>query len=200
MKKVTTIFLCVLMLAALSGSKAEAASGIKAGDVIPFGAYSWRALDVQDGKALLLCEFALGAGEYNEEYTAVTWETCTLRLFLNEGFYNEFSAEEKARIAETMLSNNDNPLFGTSGGNDTNDKIFLLSIEEVEKYFGGSGQLDNSALIAMSSNGAASAWWLRSPGVGETSAVSVSEDGEFDFYGEVDSMSKDIRPALWLIL
>ena len=200
MKKITKVFLCVFMLAALFAYGAEAASGIKVGDIIPFGAYSWRVLDVQDGKALLLSELALGVGEYNEKFTAVTWETCTLRLFLNEGFYNEFSAEEKARIAETTLPNNDNPLFGTSGGNDTSDKIFLLSIEEVKKYFGDSGQLDNSALIALSSNGAASEWWLRSPGVSETSAASVSEGGEFDFYGEATSMSKDIRPALWLTL
>ena len=127
-----------------------------------FGGYNWRVLDVQDGMALLLSENVLekrGYHEPNVEITlenmmtshslnqylkkGITWENSTLRQYLNNEFYNKFSSKEKTQIAETRLVNNNNPWYGTDGGNDTTDKIFLLSIEEVVKYFGDSGDLRN---------------------------------------------------------
>ena len=74
---------------------------------------------------------------YHNIQVSISWEKCTLRHYLNGAFYNyKFSKEEKLRIVETMIPNNNNPWLGTSGGNATNDKVFLLSIEEVVKYFG----------------------------------------------------------------
>ena len=73
---------------------------------------------------------------YNEEWTDVTWETCTLRTWLNEDFYTTaFSKKERGYIAETLVKNEDNPEYGTVGGNDTRDKVFLLSIGEATTYF-----------------------------------------------------------------
>ncbi|MCL1987589.1 MAG: DUF6273 domain-containing protein, partial [Firmicutes bacterium] len=89
---------------------------IKIGEIIPFSAYNWRVLDVQKNQALLLSDLILEERPYHREYTAITWENCTLRHYLNNDFYNKLS--EKSRIAQRKISNKDNQWFGTSGGND----------------------------------------------------------------------------------
>jgi len=126
-------------------------------------------------------------------------------------------AEEKALIEETTIQNNDNPWYGISGGQDTKDMIFLLSIEEVVKYFGDSGQLKNrpaeyayyindqynSARIAKNAYGNALWWWLRSPGSHSDGAAYVSSDGEIyvlGFFVKVSNFTGGTRPALWLNL
>jgi hypothetical protein len=112
------------------------------GDKIKFGGYDWIVLDVQGGKALILTEKVLFHLSYDASYAeVVTWADCSVRTYLNEYFYDSFSAADKVRIAETRNVNKDNPWHGTDGGADTTDKVFLLSIEEVVKYFGDSGQL-----------------------------------------------------------
>ena len=71
---------------------------------------------------------------YNTESTEVTWETCSLRQWLNNDFYNTaFNESERKLIETTTLSNPDNP-FGGKGGNNTDDKVFCLSMEEVYSY------------------------------------------------------------------
>ena len=127
------------------------------GDIVYLGTYEqdnnlengqepikWEMLDIQDGKALLISKYALDCQPYNEEWEDVTWETCTLRAWLNQEFLNTaFSPEEAATITETTLVNNDNPRWDTDGGNDTTDKIFLLSLDEIEQYYGiGSDEWD----------------------------------------------------------
>lgn len=66
-----------------------------------------------------------------------------MRTYLNGEFYNSFSDADRERIIKVTNQNNDNPWYGTSGGNPTTDKVFLLSIDEVVKYFGDSGQREN---------------------------------------------------------
>ena len=187
-------------------------------DEIKFGRYSWRILttDRQNGKALLLSEKIIEQRKYENCLENTTWATCTLRHYLNGAFYDRFSKEEKLQIVETMIPNNNNPWYGTSGGNATNDKVFLLSIEEVVEYFGDSGQLRNipslktlgisdrynSVRQAKDYSGSGSWWWLRSPGGEDTSyAAFVYEDGRVSIKGA--SVLEDfggVRPALWLNL
>ena len=85
---------------------------------------------------MLISKYGLDAKPYNEKITGITWESCTLRKWLNNDFLNAaFSAEERAIISKTRVTADENPEYDTSPGNDTNDKIFLLSITEVNKYF-----------------------------------------------------------------
>jgi len=147
----------------------------KAGDKISIGGYSWQVLDVQSGRALVLCDIVIELRQYNRNFIDVTWETSTLRQFLNSDFYNRFSAEEKNYITETKIHNNKNPWFDTKAGAETNDRVFLLSLGEVVKYFGDSGWLAsrpdearriddeyNSARIARDADGTDS-WGSLSP-------------------------------------
>ena len=116
---------------------ARAPSGNGHFDVLEFGGIDWLVLDVKDGKALIISDNVLFSTTYGKK----TWEACTLRAYLNESFYQGFTESDRARILPTTLKNPDNQWYGAAGGNDTNDYIFLLSIEEAVEYFGDSGEL-----------------------------------------------------------
>lgn len=114
---------------------------VPSGGKIRFGNYDWFVLDKQDGKTLIITEKVIEKRAYHSEETAITWETCELRKYLNNEFFNSFNEAERERIIEVANENPDNPWYGTHGGNPTLDKIFLLSIDEVVRYFGDSGQI-----------------------------------------------------------
>lgn len=187
------------------------------GDIINFGGIKWRILDVQDDRKLLLSEYVLFERAYHETHEAVTWATSTIRRYLNNNFYNRFSQAERTRIVETRLENNNNPWFSAGvGGNDTNDKIFLLSVDEVVRYFGDSGGIQNwtreqrtfnNALtdqynglrIAYDQYGEAAMWWLRTPGFNRDVATGIRPNGDIYIDGAIVSVSVfGVRPAMWL--
>ena len=190
----------------------------KVGEIIPFGNNDWRVLEVINGKALILSESVIAYKKYNKVYEGVTWETCTLRQYLNGEYYGSFSDDDKNCIEKELVVNKDNQWFGTDGGKNTNDWVFLLSLEEIVKYFGDSGQLKNknpksgariddqynSARIAKDADDKACWWWLRSPGSDCSSAAGVSPDGGVDVSGDavIDAGASfgGVRPALWLNL
>jgi hypothetical protein len=189
---------------------------------VSFGKYKWRVLDVRDGKALLLSENILEERKYHHEYVSITWEQCDLRSYLNGEFLRTFAQEEQGRVATVSNINEDNQwlnLDNSSAGNDTKDKIYLLSITEVVKYFGDSGQLEKNSsdddpnlFISDQYNDARkvkygedwSWWWLRSPGGSSYGAAVVSIEGDIwlgslaGFYVHSDGVG--VRPALWLNL
>jgi len=185
-------------------------------EIIPFSGYIWRVLDVQNNQALILSELVLKSHAYNEQNIGITWEKCTLRYYLNNYFYNKLS--DKNKIVERTISNKNNQWYGTAGGNDTTDHIFLLSLEELVQYFGDSGQLRrnwqltgdvsewyfddefNEKRIAKDANGAPAWWWLRSPGCNSDVAATVFMDGGVCVGNNGGSVSAvgGVRPALWL--
>ena len=116
-------------------------ASVSAGETITFGGNDWLVLEVSDGKALLLSEGIIEKRPYHRTYADITWKGSDLREYLNGEYYNSFAPEDRERIAETLVTNADNPWFGTPGGNDTTDRIFLLSLDELVQYFGDSGQL-----------------------------------------------------------
>lgn len=183
--------------------------------IITFAGYDWRVLEVQkNNKALLLSEKVLERRAYNEQENEITWEQCTLRSYLNGAFYESLGTE-KSEIIDSCIVNASNPWLGTAGGNNTIDKIFLLSLEEVVQYFGDSGQLKyknpkskywiddqyNAERKAYDADGKVSWWWLRSPGIYSFFAGRVSADGNIHLYGNyVHLDSGGVRPALWVKL
>lgn len=108
---------------------------------IHFGKYDWYILNKQADRMFIITEKVIEKLPYHYEKNEITWENCDLRKYLNGEFYNSFNENERNRIIEVVNENPDNPWYGTSGGNVTVDKIFLLSIDEVIKYFGDSGQI-----------------------------------------------------------
>lgn len=172
-------------------------------ETVRFGDLSWKVLDKSSdgGKVLLLSEDIVEERPYHDDEGVgpdLTWEASDIRAYLNSSFIvRHFSEEEKSRICDTELENNDNPVFGTNGGNDTIDKVFLLSIEEAWEYeYTGDLFVDGEL------------WWLRSPGDSGDAPAFVSDEYEEGEDGEetcVCARSNDgatapygVRPALWV--
>ena len=194
---------------------------VKVGDIITFGNYwqgkdksagkqpvEWQVLDVKDGKALIISKYGLINHEYNKKCTDVTWETCTLRKWLNDTFIKDiFSAEEMKAVMLSYVSADKNPRYNTYQGNYTKDKLFLLSIKEVEQYFVSDEErlckLTEYAVNngAYENNHGYGRWWLRSAGEDCYNATYVFDDGSVLFYGsDVDDDDSSVRPAFWLNL
>lgn len=74
---------------------------------------------------------------HNDERADTCWADCTLRAWLNGEFLQcAFTEEERSRIAQVLLANEDNPDYGTDGGPGTTDSVFCLSLAEVPILFG----------------------------------------------------------------
>ena len=200
-------------------------SSVEVGDVYTFGAYQqdnntsngkepikWLVLAKEDNKILLISEKALDCQKYIDPWTGVTWETCSLRKWLNSTFLNAaFSAVEQKKIVSTTVSADKNPNYSTDPGNATTDKVFLLSIDEVEQYFDNDEVRKCIPTAYAIANGADTSnsytkggavtcwWWLRSPGDDPYCAAGVCRDGEVVSYGfSVDAGNVCVRPALWI--
>ena len=194
------------------------------GEYITFGKYEqdndtsngaepieWLVLDNQGDKMLVISRYGLDCQPYNTIYTGITWETCTLRNWLNSEFYNTaFSDSEKASVITTTVENPDNAVYGTRGGNATSDNVFCLSIDEANRYFASDeARATKPTAYAVSRGVYASAstgwyagncyWWLRSPGNYQHRAAdvynygSVTDGGDDVNYGSIAD-----RPALWI--
>ena len=192
--------------------------GVSVGDHVFFGAYEqdndasngkepieWRVLDVEDGKALLISEYALDAKCYNDTFGDTNWETCTLRQWLNSDFLNAaFSAQEQASIPVTAIAA-DHREYYADPGNDTQDRIFLLTIDEVSKYFSSDDDRQCTPTAYALANGATGNisndkcyWWLRSPGESQDYATYVIYDGSIYNLGFFADLAESVRPAMWV--
>jgi len=161
---------------------------------LPFGSYKWRVLTVKDSTALLVAEEIVKKTEYNNSHASTTWENCSLRLYLNNEFYNEFGVKEKALIVSSRILNLSNIDYETAGGNATNDNVFLLSIAEANRYF-----TDDADRVA-NYNGSADWWWLRSPGGDNQYAAGVEGRGKIGIGGNRLDSIHGVRPALYIKL
>ena len=166
----------------------------------------WRVLQSENGEAFLLSDVILDKQLYNENDKYVTWEKSSLRAWLNKKFIKRaFIDEEREKINITEIINQDNPVYGTEGGNNTFDKIFLLSLSEVSEQQDGEkyGFLDDEIRACGKSDFSktGSWWWLRSPGYASDSAAVVSSRGWVARSGrDVYYFYDGVRPALHLNL
>ncbi len=165
----------------------------------------WIVLAKEDGKVLVISDKALDCQPYNTTDIDVTWESCSLRKWLNGTFLNAaFSTEEQALILNTNVSADKNPNYNTYVGNATTDKVFLLSIDESDKYFSSDEARKCVPTAYTKANGAYTSssycwWWLRSPGFGQDFAVNVSVGGSILYNGiDVNLGGGCVRPAMWI--
>lgn len=99
-----------------------------------FGNYEWFVIESQPQKKLYISKYIIDIRKYHNSDTSISWEKSDIRKWLNTDFYNEFSIYEKQLICDTYNINRNNPKYCTSGGDNTLDKCFLLSYEEVKNY------------------------------------------------------------------
>lgn len=198
----------------------------------------WTVLSNANGKLFLLSHKNIDVFQYNTAGNAITWQNSTIRSWLNgyDASYNTahtdysadnfigtaFSATEQASIAYTDVINatyngtigNPNPDYSTSGGNDTSDKIFFLSVSEAlngnynfytysnndsSRVSSNTDYVSNGGKIGsteMSSSNENDLYWLRTPGQTADSAVYISKYGAIKTDG-ISATSTDIavRPA-----
>ena len=206
---------------------------VEVSDIITFGHYpqtasgtdstpiEWLVLDRDGEKALLLSKCGLDAKPYNTKETEITWEQCSLRKWLNGEFLNAaFRADEQRAILLTHVDNSEKQGFFTSmtnSGSDTEDRVFLLSYAEANRYLGVTRNGSSMKALAVLSEYAKNAgvwtneiyqaddgeyawfWWLRSPGFAQSDAAGVNEEGSLSY----DYVSRDtdcVRPAMWVNL
>ena len=201
-----------------SSQKKDKNPDYKIGETIEFGNYpqeedgtekpiEWIVMKNEGNQVLLLSKYVLDAKPY-DEWEAVTWQTSDIRQWLNNEFYTTaFNKTEKAKIQTSLIKNEDNSEYGTSEGNDTEDKVFLLSEKEAETLFSDEEERIAKATEYAEKSGVyvnkekAAWWWLRSPGYSSSRAAEVSEYGWVDQDGpSVYCSDGGVRPALHLNL
>ncbi len=219
--------------------KAAAAAALEAkftvGNYVEFGTYpqtrsgtdstpiEWLVLARDGNKALLISRYGLDEQPYNTKWTEVTWKGCTLRTWLNGTFMNKaFTANEQTGILMTNVDNSSSQGYSgwsTSGGNNTQDKIFLLSYAEANQYldvtYDDSNNMksrvaptayakkqgaDTSDYYKTADGDESGWWWLRSPGKKLSAAARVYYDGSLSNNYYVNYGSACVRPALWVDL
>ncbi len=134
-------------------------AGLAAGDFVEFGAYEqdgnedngkepieWQVLENENGRMYLISKYVLDCKPLHNKTEDVTWETCTLRAWLNSEFMNAaFSAEEQTQIPSVELVNEGNNRYNTNGGNNTTDKVFVPSLNEIKRLVYDWGDADGGA-------------------------------------------------------
>lgn len=190
-------------------------SNVDIGDTVYFGSYEqdnntgnddeaieWVVLDKRNGSALLMSKYALDSRPYHSSSSNVTWEKCSLRQWLNGSFLNSaFSSDEQSYILTTDVSADKNPDFPKiNPGSSTQDKIYILSVNEALYYFPDYQDRACTATKYTQSKGVVKCWWwLRTPGESQDTAASINSNGSWDETGSDVAGSKgSVRPVLWV--
>ncbi|MDR1537479.1 MAG: DUF6273 domain-containing protein [Clostridiales bacterium] len=169
------------------------------GDIVTFGDYNgrtldWRVLSVRGRLALLISDRCIGKRPFHEEGEKSAWVSSPLRQWLNtefithlEGVIEPAKIKNKAQKVKGYEPFEDEP--------DTEDLVFLLSLDEVEEYFE-----DDASRVGVY-RGQPEWWWLRTPGVLENTQAFVHVDGKPVYLGALASEPMCcVRPALWVDL
>ena len=198
----------------------------------------WRVLSVAGDQVFLQADMALDDQQYNIKRVDITWETSSMRNWLNgydleknelsEGYRGDsflgdaFTSIEQQTICKTEVENENNLKYRTEGGNNTVDKIFLLSEQEIygtkaESY--GFAEVYNTYDEARRKKSSTYAkargvlsdyggggngncwWWLRTPGNNRNNAMGGWHNGYVDCDGGyVADVVNGVCPALNLDL
>ncbi len=181
------------------------------GDRVLYGAYErdndlengdepieWIVIDVKDGQYLLIASEIIDEVCYNDVWEQTTWESCSLRTWLNESFLERaFSESQQHSIVYTRNTNEDS--FST------NDRVFILNGKELQEYF---ASMENRAAGASPYAEARGVyeydngncwWWVRDAGEDPHYACYVNCIGDILNHGMlVFNNSFGVRPAIWV--
>ena len=201
---------------------AEAFAALSAGDNLLFGRYDqdndpdngaegieWIVLEARDGAATLMSRYALDARAFNGLGMYLSWDRCSLRQWLNGAFLSDsFTDEERAAILETHVTADANPEYPDGeAGADTDDRVYLLSIDEAAEYFGNlhiapcqptRTAVANGAYVSnVSGSIGTTTWWLRTTGGYDDRAVYIHSENELNSNGdEVGRTDNGVRPVI----
>lgn len=172
----------------------------------------WRVLKREENRLLLISECTLDARQF-ARFADTAWDKSEIRKWLNgdwfasePSFFDAFTKEDAARIVPTKVPAHLNPKWGGWPGEDTEDKVFLLSIEEARTLFRDDADriCKPSALavkkaVGIDKNTGNTSWWLRTNGC-QGSTAFVDKDGSIQEYGfdKTFLYGMPVRPAMWI--
>ena len=198
-------------------TEAPTAPPYHVGDIITLGRYEqdnniangaedieWIVLSVQSSRMLVVSRYVLDAVPFDEASGSV-WSSSSMRNGFLTGLYNTaFTSSERSLIRLTYNQNPANPVYGTPGGSDTSDRLFLLSFDDAYTRFGSNAARRCAPTAYAQARGVASVggfcrWWLRTPGDVASSTCFIAYNGAIDIYGcESSSTDVGVRPAMWI--
>ncbi len=191
------------------------------GDRIFFGHYylwndrdkselEWTVLDKRENQFLIITKNGIENIPYHNIETDIEWKDCSLRKWLNGRFLQvAFSDAERARIVSGTIRNNGNQQYGIEAQADTEDSVFLLSLEEAKALFANDEERKSCPTPYAKKKGAFAsrmeqlgAWWLRTPGAYLKYADFVPTSGNVDlpFGRNVDDKENMVRPVMWITM
>lgn len=161
------------------------------------GGYTWRELCRRGQDTLLIMQDTIITHRYHNKFEAVDWHGSDICSYLNNSFYDRIGSG--VHVLRTQIG-------------PATSRIFLLSIGEVLKYFGGSmgvgpfyvDDAHNKMRTATSVCGKPCRWLLRTPGntPGFTAVVTTSgticTSGDFVNRGTTSLAAVGVRPAMWV--
>lgn len=205
--------------------KAQKLEKADVGDIIYFGAYeqdnntangkedlSWKVLEKNGSKLFVITEYGVDCIQFNKTETAITWELSSVRKFLNTTFLNSaFDPSQRSQILKTTVTAEKNGNYDTNPGEDTTDKVFLLSISEAEELMSEEDRQcvptpfsvakDCNVKKKKYSSEQTTCWFLRSPGIENTKVAYAQYEGDIRAIGaNVSSSQATIRPAMWITI
>ena len=227
MKKISKQILVLLLVTMISFSPnfstiiSSANSTYQVGDIIEFGSYpqqkngsvfvvepiKWIVIETKNDMLYLLSEKILDYQQYNTKDVDVTWETCSLRKWLNEDFYNyAFTEFEKTQICTSKLRQSINNRFGGTGGNDTYDKVFAPSTSEIAASSAQKYRIAKVTEYFISKSGTfgydkvtlEGTYFTRVHGCDYDYYTYIDDDGGIGWYGNRVTYKCGVRPAIKL--
>ena len=171
----------------------------------------WDVLAEEGNRKLLLSRKAVAKRPYHDADEPVSWETCSLRAWLNGDFFRAaFNDYEKQHILKIPVTADRNTYCNTDAGNSTDDHVFLLSLPEVNALLrrklsakrkceadpADAPDADNDNKAA---DDTGCVWWLRSPGSEKNEAACVNGDGQISNFGlPANTPTIAVRPCIWV--
>jgi serine/threonine protein kinase len=151
--------------------------------------------DAANRMALFISSDIVLISPYHDKAGSITWEHAHIRKWLNDNYLCKLPAEIRNRIVEVVTQNDNNPDYETPGGHTTSDKVFLLSIDEAQRYFA------SADLRVARHQEKDSSWWLRSPGYHDNSVAYIGGAGLINTHGSIARRHRyGVRPAFWIDL
>lgn len=208
--------------------KKEMISSAAVGDMVLFGEYEqdgntdngkemveWIVLERQEGRVLVLSKDAIEAQKFNASSEETYWENCSLRSWLNGRFPdNAFAKEDPSYVLSTTISNERYPISEEGEERqideliletyETRDRLFLLSMEEVERYFPNEEERIALASDSAIENGVAAgadnscSWWLRTPDPDTLGTVLTVKGSDGTISRSMYEITNGVRPAMWI--
>ncbi len=213
------VLLCFIMAVGLMEIHTSAEE-YQIGDIITFGSYEqnnnredgpedleWIVLEQENDRILVITKACIDCMPYHSRLESVTWESSSLRIWLNEEFIDTaFTEDEKSQIIAVENKNPDHTYAETDSGRATTDQVFVLSMKEANTYFTTYASRQAAPTAYAIARGAYHGensqmgwWWLRTTSYYTDHVTYVTSGGDVSSNGrEVTRQDAGIRPAMWI--